>query len=588
MGRIAVCQRHGHKAKGLSHYPEALTYPGLEFECGGSLVPPETRPRVRYFYPRSSRKSGGARITVYGENFGLNGDSFIRIAGKKASNCHIPKAEHCINTILDFDEAGVDCGGQNCPPCTYEVAHCSNGIMDYDEDREDCGGKDCELCAPMTLAAHCTNGFRDEDETGIDRGGEDCMPNFCFDARIQGDKRNRALNCGGSCPPCFPQTKFNVQAESTPELVICDAPGDLGLKEAQVSFTRVDSQTLQETSSCFSDDVAARGFVFEGFHNVWSLQMASLDTKSESDVNVTAIAIDELTGDSYVTASVTRVFSTGDGKITLRGKQLYKNGFHEKSSDTDKKDDFSLPNDGSGNPVSDLIVHTVLLKVDIYGIPQWLTYMESQSSMIANDILVDTSARPTRILIAGIFKGYYPRFYQVNPLTKRAKRGKATEKGGGIRCSDMSKVSNVEDCWYFQGDPNFSVPHGSGVVEVEKPGIFIINYNTHGIATAYKGGIYFRSTGTSYPVAGTVRIATHTSARKTNTKNNSDTYNTDQTSSFVDDYNGLYLSAKILVSRYKDIMYFGDQTVGYSRVGPNWGCTKGKLPNGTKVLLFFV
>jgi hypothetical protein len=198
--------------------------------------------------------------------------------------------------------------------------------------------------------------------------------------------------------------------------------------------------------------------------------------------------------------------------------------------------------------------------------------MESQYKMVAEDILVDTSAKPTRIIIAGIFKGYNPRFYQVNPKTKRAKRGESRERGGGARCSDMSTVKNVADCWYYQGVANYATPYGSGAIEIAKPGIFIVSYNTHGVATAYKGGMYFRSTGSSFPLEGTVRIATHTTAtRPTPATNTSDT---DRPSPYVDDFNGLYLAAKILVSRYKDTMYFGEQTPGYSRVGKGHGCVK--------------
>ena len=110
------------------------------------------------------------------------------------------------------------------------------------------------------------------------------------------------------------------------------------------------------------------------------------------------------------------------------------------------------------NPLSDHMIHTVLMKVDKHGIPQWITYMESQFEMVANDILVDASVRPPRIMIAGIFKGYYPRLYNVNPSTKRAKRGESKERGGGIRCNDPSQIGNLAECWYFQGTPNLQTP----------------------------------------------------------------------------------------------------------------------------------
>ena len=578
-GRIDVCQRAGSKVRSLAHHPEGLTFPGMEFECGGSLVSPETRPRVHYVHPKSSRRSGGARITVLGENFGFYGKSYMRIAGKKTVNCFIPSAQHCMNGILDFDEQNVDCGGQNCLPCTFLHPHCSNGVLDRDEDKIDCGGKDCERCQIMTFEPHCTNGIRDFDEIAIDRGGVDCLPNFCFDYRIQGDKRDRVNNCGGSCQPCFPRHTMSPDTTKS-QMAVCDAPGDSeGLQDAQVSFTLVHEHTLHETSSCFNDEYNARGFVFDGVDNSWSLHLAALDIGSENDVNVTAIAVDDVTGDSYVTASVTRQLSQGDGRVTVIGKHLDKRGFWEpgSASGVGSADDFSLPSDGGGNPISDQLIHTVLLKVNMHGKPQWITYMESQNQMMAEDVLVDTSCQPKRVVIAGIFKGYYPRFYHVNPSTKRAKRGEENERGGGIRCADSTQITDIESCWYFQGDPNYAHPTTTGTIEPLKPGIFLVSYSPAGVATAFKGGIYFKSTGTSFPAQGTVRIAAHTTAARNTRKNNS---KTDGPSAFVADSNGLYLTAKILVSRYKDEMYFGEQSPGYSRVGKGYGC-KRRIVNAT-------
>jgi hypothetical protein len=578
-GRMDVCQRAGPPNRGFAHHAEGLTFPGLGFECGGSLVTPESRPRVRYVHPKSSRRSGGARITVFGENFGFYGKSYVRIAGKRTDKCVIPRAQHCANGILDFDEQNIDCGGQNCQPCTFLHPHCSNGVMDRDEDKKDCGGKDCERCSIMTFEPHCTNGIRDFDEIAVDRGGEDCLPNFCFDYRIAGDKRDRVNNCGGSCQPCFP--KFSVAPDTvSSQIAICDAPGDSDvLEDAQVSFTVVDEQTSHETSSCFNDEADARGFVFDGVDNAWSLHLSALDTQSQSDVNVTAIAVDDVTGDCYVTASVTRQLSQGDGRITVVGKDLDKRGFWEpgSASGVGSADEFSLPSDGGGNPVTDNLIHTVILKVSMHGKPQWITYMESQNEMLAEDVLVDTSARPTRIIIAGLFKGYYPRFYHVNPLTKRAKRGEDTERGGGIRCTDATLVTNPEECWYLQGEPNYSHPTTGGTIQPLKPGIFLVSYSAAGVATASKGGIYFRSTGTSFPLPGTVRIAAHTTAVRNSRKNGS---NADESTAFVTDSNGLYLTAKILVSRYKDEMYFGEQSPGYSRVGKGFGCER-RIVNAT-------
>jgi hypothetical protein len=162
----------------------------------------------------------------------------------------------------------------------------------------------------------------------------------------------------------------------------------------------------------------------------------------------------------------------------------------------------------------------------------------------------------------------------------------------------MSIVTDVSDCWYFQGEPNFQVPYVGATqrppspsdIEPEKIGLFMVSYNPHGVATAAKTGIYFKSTGISYPIEGSVRIATYTTEQRTKPTNSSKACSKenlegcDLPSSYVDDVNGVYLSAKILVSRYKDTMYFGEQTPGYSRVGKDYGCTRVIQANGTLVL----
>lgn len=50
---------------------------------------------------------------------------------------------HCTNSILDFDEVQIDCGGSMCQSCAF---HCSNSVRDYDETGVDCGGAICSAC----------------------------------------------------------------------------------------------------------------------------------------------------------------------------------------------------------------------------------------------------------------------------------------------------------------------------------------------------------------------------------------------------------------------------------------------------------
>src|SRR5690606_37508667 len=32
---------------------------------------------------------------------------------------------HCVNNVQDFDEIGIDCGGQDCEPCNQTISSCS-------------------------------------------------------------------------------------------------------------------------------------------------------------------------------------------------------------------------------------------------------------------------------------------------------------------------------------------------------------------------------------------------------------------------------------------------------------------------------
>ncbi len=52
--------------------------------------------------------------------------------------------DHCVDSIKNFDETGIDCGGATCPAC---ASHCTNGIKDFDETGIDCGGALCAACS---------------------------------------------------------------------------------------------------------------------------------------------------------------------------------------------------------------------------------------------------------------------------------------------------------------------------------------------------------------------------------------------------------------------------------------------------------
>ncbi|HSI03058.1 MAG TPA: hypothetical protein VLC93_01200, partial [Myxococcota bacterium] len=134
------------------------------------------------------------------------------------TNCigDVCREDHCINSIIDGGETGVDCGGTcgACPGggcagptnCASGIClssgqcadpSCTDGIQNGSETDTDCGGAcsltggtcpngadcseddDCQseicnaTCQPP--ASHCTNGVTDGGETGVDCGGGGCQ-----------------------------------------------------------------------------------------------------------------------------------------------------------------------------------------------------------------------------------------------------------------------------------------------------------------------------------------------------------------------------------------------------------------------------
>ena len=72
----------------------------------------------------------------------------------------------CDSGVQDGDEAGVDCGGNNCK----DFCGCFNQVQDPWEEGLDCGG-------PCSLLCQCLNGVQDPNEDGVDCGG-DCQGRF--------------------------------------------------------------------------------------------------------------------------------------------------------------------------------------------------------------------------------------------------------------------------------------------------------------------------------------------------------------------------------------------------------------------------
>nr|PZN26520.1 MAG: hypothetical protein DIU78_07530 [Pseudomonadota bacterium] len=88
----------------------------------------------------------------------------------------------CSDAIRNGDETDVDCGGDQCPPCSAGDACVVNA---------DCDSNACE--AGACLPAHCTDGARNGDESDTDCGGS-CRP--C----ALGNTCNTVSDCGeGTC-----------------------------------------------------------------------------------------------------------------------------------------------------------------------------------------------------------------------------------------------------------------------------------------------------------------------------------------------------------------------------------------------------
>ena len=65
-------------------------------------------------------------------------------------------SSHCSDSLWNFDETGLDCGG-SCPAC---AGTCEDGVQNQEETGIDCGGSGCTTCAPI-----CGNGAVEEGES---------------------------------------------------------------------------------------------------------------------------------------------------------------------------------------------------------------------------------------------------------------------------------------------------------------------------------------------------------------------------------------------------------------------------------------
>jgi hypothetical protein len=148
------CSSHGSVATCSLKPSTFLTDPHTRFPCEGEL---HEEVSVHKVLPRFARRSGGATITVVGENFGISGTHpVVRVGGVPCSRTTFwePPA-HCRNNRTDenLGETGVDRGGRCYPE------ECFNGLRDsaLAEMRVDCGVCVCSVrvfaCASVYTSA---------------------------------------------------------------------------------------------------------------------------------------------------------------------------------------------------------------------------------------------------------------------------------------------------------------------------------------------------------------------------------------------------------------------------------------------------
>jgi hypothetical protein len=146
----------------------------------------------------------------------------------------------CANCIQDADEAGIDCGGSACGPCSDL---CNDGILNGTETQVDCGGAYCDACPT------CTDGLMNGTEIGIDCGGTNCPPcstdGNCTNGMIDGNEF--WTDCGGStCMAC--DTLCNFSANSVANVGV---PGTATFAVSSGNIT-ITCSTLQGGTMAFT------------------------------------------------------------------------------------------------------------------------------------------------------------------------------------------------------------------------------------------------------------------------------------------------------------------------------------------------
>ncbi len=138
------------------------------------------------------------------------------------------KGAHCLNSVKDADETGVDCGGHDCTGCainqfcvvnkdcqskhcvnaTCALDPCLNGVKDVSngETDTDCGGNNCAPCSTNQTCAKSADCLSNNCLNGI------CQPRQCENTVQDGNETD--VDCGGpSCDACALGKKCSVNTD---------------------------------------------------------------------------------------------------------------------------------------------------------------------------------------------------------------------------------------------------------------------------------------------------------------------------------------------------------------------------------------
>eukprot|EP00960_Hanusia_phi_P070874 767419-Hanusia_phi.AAC.4 len=182
--------------------PSAYYNPtGLKFYCEGHNA---NVIKVKQVLPRYSRRSGGATITVLGENFGLTGSNpIVRVNGKPCRKTSFPAS-----VIRDESRAQQAAAGAN----NYILSGSGNLL----KSPNNMNGNTLENAynsatdsMKQQYPEHCWNGMQDDGsskgynygtaaipkyinqgETGVDTGGP-CFPSHCSSCPVPGGSHHR-------------------------------------------------------------------------------------------------------------------------------------------------------------------------------------------------------------------------------------------------------------------------------------------------------------------------------------------------------------------------------------------------------------